>query len=74
MRVSVILPDDDVEFLDAYGQSRRIGSRSAVVRKAVRQLRVSSLGPAYEAAWTEAAEGDDGILWKRRVGWPFWMS
>ena len=41
MKVSVSLPDDDVEFLDAYARSQGIESRSAVVHKAVRLLRAS---------------------------------
>jgi len=60
MKVSVSLPEEDVEFLDAYATSKGIGSRSAVVHKAVRLLRASGLGGAYEDAWQEwATEGDD---------------
>jgi Arc/MetJ-type ribon-helix-helix transcriptional regulator len=62
MKVSVSLPDDDVEFLDAYAQSQGIESRSAVVHKAVRMLRVSELGEAYEEAFTSwEAEGDAAV-------------
>jgi Arc/MetJ-type ribon-helix-helix transcriptional regulator len=53
MKVSVSLPEEDVEFLDAYAESRGIASRSAVVHKAVRLLRASGLGAAYEQAWDE---------------------
>ena len=48
MKVSVSLPDDDVEFLDAYAETNGIASRSAVLHKAVRLLRASELGDAYE--------------------------
>jgi len=59
MKVSISLPEDDVQFLDAYAQSQGIESRSAVVQKAVRMLRVSELGAAYEEAFTSwEAEGD----------------
>ena len=58
MKLSVSLPDDDVDFLDAYAQDQGIASRSAVVHKAVRLLRASELGPAYEDAWEEWAQGD----------------
>jgi Arc/MetJ-type ribon-helix-helix transcriptional regulator len=59
MKVSVSLPDDDVTFLDSYADSKGIASRSAVLHKAVRLLRASELGAAYEDAWaTWAAEGD----------------
>ncbi len=62
MKVSVSLPDEDVEFLDAYASSKGISSRSAVVHKAVRLLRASGLGAAYEDAWQEwSSEGDDAV-------------
>jgi len=62
MKVSISLPDGDVEFLDAYAQSRGIESRSAVVHKAVRMLRASELGEAYEGAFTSwADEGEDAV-------------
>ena len=50
MKVSVSLPDEDVEFLDAYADAQGFASRSAVLHKAVRLLRASELGPAYEQA------------------------
>ncbi len=66
MKVSVSLPAEDVEFLDAYAKSKRIESRSAVLHKAVRLLRASELGAAYEDAWQEwdasgAAEEWDAV-------------
>lgn len=57
------LPDEDVEFLDAYAEGQGIASRSAVVHKAVRLLRASELGPAYEDAWGQWADSEDGGLW-----------
>jgi Arc/MetJ-type ribon-helix-helix transcriptional regulator len=57
----VSLPEDDVEFLDAYARSQGIESRSAAVHKAVGLLRVSELGDAYEEAfraWDDDAEAD----------------
>lgn len=53
MKLSVSLPDEDVAFLDAYGEAQGIESRSAVLHKAVRALRTSELGAAYEDAWEE---------------------
>jgi Arc/MetJ-type ribon-helix-helix transcriptional regulator len=67
MKLSVSLPDDDVEFLDRYASTQGIESRSAVVHKAVRLLRASELGPAYEDAWSNWAESDDGELWDAAV-------
>ncbi len=68
MKLSVSLPDEDVEFLDRYASTQGIGSRSAVMHKAVRLLRASELGPAYEEAWAEWMDSDDGDLWDRVTG------
>lgn len=51
MKVSVSLPDEDVEFLDAYAAEQGFGSRSAVLHKAVRLLKAVELAAAYEDAW-----------------------
>lgn len=64
MKVSVSLPDEDVEFLDEYATTQRMGSRSAAVHKAVRLLRASELGPAYEAAWADWSASADRELWE----------
>lgn len=68
MKVSVSLPDEDVEFLDAYAQSQGFNSRSAVVHKAVRLLRASGLGTDYEAAWQEWSDSGDTELWDSAAG------
>lgn len=68
MKLSVSLPDDDVEFLDRYAASQGIGSRSAAVHRAVRLLRASQLGAAYEDAWTEWANSSDADLWESASG------
>ena len=68
MKVSVSLPDEDVAFLDDYAASQGIPSRSAALHKAVRLLRASELGPAYEAAWAEWSQGDDEQLWEAAAG------
>ena len=47
MKVSVSLPDEDVEFLDRYAEEHGFRSRSAVVHTAVRALRATRLGDAY---------------------------
>jgi Arc/MetJ-type ribon-helix-helix transcriptional regulator len=59
MKLSVSLPNDDVAFLDDYGDSNGYPSRSAVLQKAVRLLRATELGGAYEEAWGEWADSDD---------------
>lgn len=63
MKLSVSLPDDDVEYLDEYARAQQLDSRSAALHKAVRLLRASELGSAYEDAWTEWARGDNDQLW-----------
>lgn len=68
MKLSVSLPEEDVEFIDAYAATQGIGSRSAAVHQAIRLLRAPELGPAYEDAWVDWAERDDGDVWDAAVG------
>lgn len=63
MKLSVSLPDDDVAYLDAYAEAQGLGSRSAALQRAVRLLRASELGAAYEDAWSEWRDTDDADLW-----------
>jgi Arc/MetJ-type ribon-helix-helix transcriptional regulator len=67
MKVSVSLPEEDVEFLDSYARAQGIGSRSAVVHQAVRLLRAAQLGDAYEQAWASWASSDDAATWDSAV-------
>jgi len=68
MKLSVSLPDEDVEFLDTYAEAQGIPSRSAVLHKAVRLLRASELGPAYEGAWEEWDRSEEAALWENAIG------
>jgi Arc/MetJ-type ribon-helix-helix transcriptional regulator len=63
MKLSVSLPQDDVEFLDSYAELQGIGSRSAVLHKAVRLLRSTQLGAAYEEAWTDWSSTGEAEVW-----------
>jgi Arc/MetJ-type ribon-helix-helix transcriptional regulator len=63
MKVSVSLPDEDVEFLDSYAQAQGISSRSAVLHKAVGLLRATQLGEAYEEAWRSREGSGDASAW-----------
>jgi Arc/MetJ-type ribon-helix-helix transcriptional regulator len=63
MKVSVSLPDEDVEFLDAYAQAQGLPSRSAVLHKAVRLLRGVELVPAYEDAFASWDASEDAADW-----------
>lgn len=64
MKLSVSLPDEDVGFLDAYAAAQGFPSRSAVVHRAVRLLRASELGAAYEEAWREWAAAGEADAWE----------
>jgi Arc/MetJ-type ribon-helix-helix transcriptional regulator len=64
MKLSISLPDDDVEFLDAYASAQGVASRSAVVHRAVRLLRAAELGPAYEDAFTEWEQSGAAGAWE----------
>jgi Arc/MetJ-type ribon-helix-helix transcriptional regulator len=64
VKVSVSLPDDDVEFLDGYALEQGLGSRSAAVHRAIRILRTSELGGTYEAAWAEWSESGEDAAWE----------
>jgi Arc/MetJ-type ribon-helix-helix transcriptional regulator len=64
MKLSVSLPDDDVEFLDECVRLKGEASRSAVVHKAVRLLRATELGDAYEDAWSDWDASGDAALWE----------
>ena len=63
MKLSVSLPDEDVQFLDEYARSQGIASRSAVLHRALRHLRAAELGPAYESAWAEWADAGEREVW-----------
>jgi len=68
MKVSVSLPEDDIEFLDSYARAQGIASRSAVMHKAVSLLRDAQLGAAYEDAWDGWTASGDADVWETTVG------
>jgi len=63
MKMSVSLPEEDVEFLDTYAKDRRMGSRSAALHKAVNLLRAAELADAYEDAWDSWSSSSDSQAW-----------
>jgi Arc/MetJ-type ribon-helix-helix transcriptional regulator len=63
VKISVSVPDEDVEFLDDYAQAHRSASRSAVVQRAIRLLRASELSASYAAAFTEWDDDSDNAAW-----------
>ena len=68
MKLSVSLPDEDVEFLDAYADEQGFTSRSAVLHKAVRLLRGAQLSADYEEAFGEWERSGDAEPWEPTVG------
>lgn len=68
MKVSISLPEEDVEFLDSYAETQGLRSRSAVLHKAVRLLRGAELGPAYEEAFLSWDESEDAADWNATAG------
>jgi Arc/MetJ-type ribon-helix-helix transcriptional regulator len=67
MKLSVSLPAEDVEFLDIYASESGIPSRSAALHRAIRLLKASRLGAAYEAAWGEWGDSNDAAVWEGSV-------
>ncbi len=63
MKLSVSLPDEDVEFLDHYASEHGLESRSGVLRRALAVLRATELGDDYAAAWEEWA-GAESDAWE----------
>ncbi len=64
MKVSVSLPGEDVQFLDAYAKEQGLECRSAALHRAVRLLRTAELGGTYEAAWDEWKAEGEAELWE----------
>ena len=64
MKLSISLPNEDVEYLDELARGQGYASRSAVVHRAVRLLRAAELGADYESAWEEWQVGDEAEAWE----------
>ena len=67
MKVSVSIPDGDVEFLDAYSRAHGFPSRSAALRRAIHLLRASDLSRHYEAAFSEWDDAGEGEVWDTAI-------
>ena len=66
MKVSVSLPDEDVEFLDVYADTPGIAS-AAAVHMAVRLLRASQLGAACELESRQRLSAASRIPYRPRL-------
>jgi len=67
MKMSVSLPEEDVEFLDTYVRDHAADSRSAALHEAVNLLRAAQLAGAYEDAWASWESSDDAEVWDTTV-------
>lgn len=67
MKLSVSIPDEDVDFIDQYASEHAVGSRSGVVKRALSLLRAHELGDAYAHAWEEW-ETSEGDAWEVTAG------
>jgi len=68
MKISIDLPADDVEFLDAYVNKHGESSRSAAVQDGIRLLRHRDLSVQYEAAMGEWLDRPEAAAWDNTVG------
>jgi Arc/MetJ-type ribon-helix-helix transcriptional regulator len=64
MKLSVSLPEEDVEYLDEYVDQHPTASRSAALHEAIKLLRLSTLESAYEDAYAEWTGTEDAGLWE----------
>lgn len=67
MKLSISLPDEDVQSLDEYARASGLPSRSAAVQQAIRMLRHSDLEQDYATAWEEWEASGDQAAWESTV-------
>ncbi len=68
MNITVMLSEDDVEFLDRFATAHHLESRSAVVGRAIQLLREPELVPLYAEAWDEWASNGEAEVWEVVTG------
>ncbi|MDL2342713.1 antitoxin [Deinococcus sp. MIMF12] len=68
MKLSVSLPEPQVDFLDHYQQRHRLSSRSEVLQLALKLLQKRALEEDYRAAGEEWQSSEDAALWDRASG------
>lgn len=68
MKVSISLPREDIEFLDAYVHDQRRPSRSAAVHDAIAVLRAARLQSDYAAAFDEWEQAGEAAVWEAVTG------
>lgn len=63
MKISVSLPEEDVEFVDRYLRQHHSASRSSVIHQAITLLREAGLEKAYASAWDEWEADGEADMW-----------
>jgi Arc/MetJ-type ribon-helix-helix transcriptional regulator len=71
MKVSVSLPEDDIDFVDHYARERG-ATRSSVMHEAVQMLRHRNLAMDYEAANDEWVTSGEADIWDAVTGDGLW--
>lgn len=68
VKLSVSLPDADVDFINDYARRRGVASRSSVVHRAIGLLRAAELEDAYADAFDEWDSGGEAAVWSMTAG------
>ena len=68
MKLSVSIPDVEVDYIDELARSGRFASRSAAIHAAIRVFRAHDLGDEYEAAWEEWKLSGEADIWETATG------
>ena len=68
MKLSVSIPNEELETLDRFVREAKLESRSAGVQYAIRALASRELGDSYAQAWQEWEAGGDAALWDTSAG------
>ena len=63
MKLSISLPDEDVDFLDVFAHRAGMNSRSAVVHQAIAMLKAADLADDYERAFNEWHDTGEVAVW-----------
>lgn len=68
MKLSISVPDEDVDVLDEYASAHRLPGRSQAVQRAITHLRASQLEEAYVEAIKEWEASEDADAWDATSG------
>jgi Arc/MetJ-type ribon-helix-helix transcriptional regulator len=68
MKLSISLPDEDVDRLDEFARSAGLPTRSAAVQHAIRLLDSANLEAEYASAWDEWEASGEQATWEGTVG------